>query len=56
MRKKENEFMINAEDSNKLKVELFTRVRDSLKKKLTDYKSKENQEGSGGRIDFLDDE
>jgi hypothetical protein len=56
MRKKDNDFMINTEDASKLKIEFFTRVRDSLKRKFLDYKAKENQEGSGGKIDFLDDE
>jgi hypothetical protein len=40
IRKKDSDFMINTEDASKLKIELFTRVRDSLKKKLLDYKSK----------------
>lgn len=52
MRKKENDFMINTEDASKMKIEFFTRVRDSLKRKFLDYKAKENQDGSGGKIAF----
>lgn len=37
IRKKDADFMINTEDASKLKIELFTRVRDSLKKKFIEY-------------------
>lgn len=46
--------MISSEDSSKLKIEFFTRVRDSLRQKFTDYKSKDNR-GSGNNLAFLDD-
>jgi hypothetical protein len=55
MRKKDSDLMISSEDGYKLKIEFFSRVRDSLKQKLSDYKSKDVKEGSGN-IAFLDDE
>lgn len=46
--------MINSEDGSKLKIEFFSRIRDSLKMRLEEYKIKDNK-GSDNKIDFLDD-
>lgn len=39
-RKKEKDLTISGDDASKLKIEFFTRIRDSLKQKFMDYKSK----------------
>ena len=51
--KKNQDFMINRGDANKLKVEFFGRIRDSLKAKLQEFKPK--NEAEGGAV-FLDNE
>lgn len=40
LHKKNNDFMLTKEDSSKLKIEFFSRIRDSLKEKLEEFKLK----------------
>ena len=48
--KKNNDFMVSRGDSEKLKVEFFSRIRDSLAQKLEEFKPKQQPQG----VDIFD--